>query len=252
VSAPTPEWFDDEEFWAAFYPFMFQETRFAAAEAEAETLLQLTQPSGNAVLDLCCGPGRFSAALARRGFRVTGVDSTEFLLAKARALAASEGLNVEWVREDMRRFVRPQAFDLVINMFTSFGYFDDKGEDLAVLRHIHESLRPGGVFLIDVMGKERIARVFQPTTSEELPDGTLRIQRVEVFDDWTRLRNEWLLIRGETVRRFRFHHTLYSGQELRTLLEQAGFPEVRLYGSLTGEPYGPEWNRLLAVARKSA
>ena len=251
MDAPAPQWFDNEEFWEAFYPFMFPETRFAAAEAEADLLLQLTQPLGDAALDLCCGPGRFSVALTRRGLRVTGVDRTEFLLAKARALAETAGLDVEWIRQDMRNFVRPQAFDLAINMFTSFGYFDDKDEDLDVLRNVHESLRTGGVFLIDVMGKERIARLFQSTSSEELPDGTLRVQRVEVFDDWTRLRNEWLLIRGETVRRFHFHHTIYSGQELRDRLLLAGFSEVALYGSLAGDPYRPQSDRLIAVARKA-
>lgn len=66
---------------------------------------------------------------------------------------------------DMRDFVRADAFDLVLSMFTSFGYFDDKNEDLQVLRHISNSLRSGGVCLIEVMGKECLARIYQPTTS---------------------------------------------------------------------------------------
>ena len=96
------------------------------------------------MLDLCCGPGRFSIELAKRGFRVTGVDRTRFLLGKAKSREKKAGVKVEWVESDMRDFVRPGAFDLALSMFTSFGYFDDKADDLRVLRQVCESLKPGG------------------------------------------------------------------------------------------------------------
>ncbi|MBV9276310.1 MAG: class I SAM-dependent methyltransferase, partial [Verrucomicrobia bacterium] len=67
-------------------------------------------------------PGRHSVALARQGFQVTGVDRSPFLLGKAQERAEFEKLSIEWVREDMRAFVRANGFDLVINLFTSFGY----------------------------------------------------------------------------------------------------------------------------------
>jgi len=250
VRARRREWFDDESFWREFYPFMFPERRFAEAGEEIPKLLRLARPPGRSVLDLCCGPGRFSVPLARRGFRVTGVDRTDFLLGKARAAARTAGVRVEWVKQDMRDFVREDSFDLALSMFTSFGYFDDKGEDLAVLRKVLSSLRAGGVLLMDVMGKERIARIFDSTTSETLPDGTLLVQQHEIFDGFSRLRNEWTLVRGGRAKTFRFHHTLYSGQELLALLQEAGFVSVRLYGSLDGCDYGPEAERLVAVSRK--
>src|SRR5262249_5379332 len=151
---------------------------------------------------------------AKRGFRVTGVDRTKFLLDKARAKARTARVKIEWVREDMRDFVRPNSFALVLSMFTSFGYFDDRQVDLAVLRNVFRSLQPGGVCLMEVLGKERLDKVFQPTSSSLLRDGTLMIERHEVFDDWTRVRNEWLLIKNKRVRSFRFHHSIYSGLEL--------------------------------------
>lgn len=151
---------------------------------------------------------------------------------------------------DMRDFGRADAFDLVLSMFTSFGYFDDKDEDLGVLRNMLTSLRPGGVCLIEVMGKERLASILQPTTSDVLPDGTKLVQRHEIFDDWTRIRNEWILIRKGRAKSFRFHHTIYSGQELKDRLEQAGFAGVKLHGNLDGDEYGPNAQRLIAVARK--
>jgi len=125
-----------------------------------------------------------------------------------------------------------------------------KQDDIAVLANMFTSLRPAGVCLIDVMGKERLARSFQSTTSDRLPDGTTLVQRHEIFDDWTRVRNEWLLIRKDRVKRFTFHHTVYSGQELRDRMEQVGFVGVTLYGNLNGDEYGPNAQRLIAVGRK--
>jgi SAM-dependent methyltransferase len=152
---------------------------------------------------------------------------------------------------DMRDFVREDAFDLVLSMFTSFGYFDDKDEDLLVLRNVLNSLKPGGACLIQVTGKERLARIFQPTTSDVLPDGTKLIQQHEIFDDWTRIRNEWILIRQGRAKSFKFHHTIYSGQELRDCLMRVGFTDVKLYGNLDGDEYGPHAQWLIAVARKA-
>jgi len=229
---------------------MFTDHRFAETPAEIEKVLSLTKPVGKTALDLCCGPGRCSIALAKAGFNVTGVDRTKFFLQKARSKARAAKTKIEWVEMDMRDFVRVDAFDLVVSMFTSFGYFDDKKEDLHVLRNIFTSLRSGGVFLMEMMGKENLAKIYQPTNSDLLPDGTKLVQRHEIFDDWTRVRNEWILIRKGRAKSFKFHHTIYSGQELRGLMEVTGFTDIRLYGNLDGDEYGPDAIRLIAVGHK--
>jgi SAM-dependent methyltransferase len=244
------EWFDDDSFWRELYPIMFPAKRIADADDQVAKALALAKPAGKTALDLCCGPGRCSMALAKRGFAVTGVDRTKYLLDKARENARSARFKIEWVREDMRDFVRPGSFALVLSMFTSFGYFDDKEEDLIVLQNMLESLQPGGACLIEVLGKERLAKVLQPTISSVLPDGTVFVERHEIFDDWTRVRNEWLLIRKGRSKSFKFHHTIYSGQELRDRMERAGFVSVKLYGNLNGDEYGPNSERLVAVGRK--
>jgi SAM-dependent methyltransferase len=250
MPARRKEWFDDEYFWKDLYSFMFPPQRFKDATDVVKKMLALARPRGRAALDLCCGPGRCSIALAKRRFSVTGVDRTKFLLDKARARARRAGLRIEWVRQDMRDFVRPEAFDLALSMFTSFGYFDDKDEDAVVLHNIFQGLRLGGVLVMELAGKESLARIFQPTTSQTLPDGTQLVQRHQIFDDWTRVRNEWTLVRKGRAKSFRFHHTIYSGQELRDRLEAAGFREVRLYGDLDGGEYGIDASRLVVVARK--
>jgi SAM-dependent methyltransferase len=244
------EWFDNDSFWRELYPFMFPEKRIADADQQIVKALALTKPAGKSVLDLCCGPGRCSIALAKKGFRVTGVDRTAYLLKKARAKAKAAHLKIEWIQQDMRDFVRPSSFALVLSMFTSFGYFDNKEEDLAVLRNMFASLQPGGACLIEVLGKERLAKILQPTITTVMPDGTVLVERHEIFDDWTRVRNEWLLTRNGRTKRFKFHNTIYSGQELRDRMEHAGFVAVKLYGNLDGDEYGPDAERLVAIGRK--
>jgi hypothetical protein len=103
-----------------------------------------------------------------------------------------------------------------------------------------------------VVGKEILAKLFQPTMSSVLPDGARLVQRHEIFDDWTRIRNEWILIRKGRAKTFKFHHTIYSGQELRDRMEQVELADVKLYGNLDGEEYGPNAQRLVAVAHKAA
>jgi SAM-dependent methyltransferase len=244
------EWFENEAFWEGTFPFMFPAERMEAAPEEVEKVLTLAECAGGNALDLCCGPGRHSVELAKRGFRVTGVDRTPFLLNKARKRGKTEGVDIEWIQKDMREFSRPDTFDVATSLFTSFGYFDDKGEDRQVLANIFASLKDGGRLVMEMMGKERLAHIFQPTSSRQLEDGTLLVERREVFDDWTRVRNEWILIKDDRVTTFRLHHTIYSGEGLRTLLTGAGFADIRLFGNLDGDPYGTEATRLVAVACK--
>jgi SAM-dependent methyltransferase len=244
------EWFENESFWREMYPYMFDENRFAQADEQVRKIMKLTGIRRGAVLDLCCGPGRHSVVLAKRGFLVTGVDRTRFLLNKARRHAKATRARVEFIRSDMREFARPDAYKLALSLWTSFGYFDDKDEDLLVLRNIFTSLKKGGVCLIDVFGKERMAKTVQPFHASRHSDGTFLIEAHEIVDDWARIRNEWILIKGNLAKRFNFHQNVYSGKELKDLLQKAGFAGVKLFGDFDGRPYGLDAPRLVAVARK--
>lgn len=247
------EWFDDDSFWIDQFDEMFSEQRFNEAACQAEQLVRLVSPRGLDVLDLACGPGRFAIPLAQSGFRVCAVDRTAFLLEKGRQRACTAQLEVEWVQSDMRTFVRPSAFDLIVSMMTSFGYFEDRQEDVVVLQQMLRNLKPGGACVIDVKGKERVARTLQPTSTEVRADGTVVKMRCSVIDDWTRVRNEMTVIReGRTERTYRFDATLYSGQELRDRLAAVGFSDIKLFGDLGGGDYGFDAERLIAVARKPA
>ena len=244
------DWFAEEAFWIASYPFMFPDSRFEAAEHEVEKIIALAQRTGGTVLDLACGPGRHAVVLAQRGFTVTGVDRSAFLLGKAQTRAKELKQEIEWVHADMRTIRRPAAFDLAISLFTSFGYFPDDADNQRVLDNVAASLKSGGVFVLDMLGKEILARIFNPTASTESPDG-LVIQRRTVTADWSKMDNQWILLHDNAARTFRVSHWIYSGREIDWMLRRAGFDDVRVYGDLGGAVYGPEAKRLVVVGRKS-
>lgn len=243
------EWFEKSDFWELTYPFMFPETRIDKAEQDVLSVLNLSGINEGHILDLCCGPGRFSVPLARMGFSVTGVDSTAFLLDIARNRASVEEVEIELVHEDMRVFCRPGAYDLALSMFTSFGYFKEHSDNMKVLVNLNESLRQDGKLVIEIMGKETLASIFHPVTDEETDEGLLLIQRHRIDDGWNRIGNDWLLIENEKILgRWKFSHWIYSATELKRMLEEAGFSNVDIYGNLEGGPYNSESGRLIAVA----
>ncbi len=245
------EWFDDDSFWTTFEGYMFSAHRLAAAPAEVDAMIAMLGIAPQArVLDLCCGPGRHCVEFARRGYKVTGVDRTRAYLEQARAAAAREKLACEFVESDMRAFSRPAAFDAAINFFTAFGYFDDPADDLKVARNLCDSLAPGGRMLVDVNGKENLARKFSERGWSRLEDGTLVLEERELLDGWRRIRTRWILISGTERRESTLVLRLYSGSELAATLEAAGFSQVALYGSLKATPYDQNAQRLIAVAMK--
>src|SRR5262245_62252316 len=143
-------WYDNDAFWETFGPCMFGAESLARAEAQVDAIVALMGlEAGARVLDLCCGVGRHAIALARRGCLVTGVDRMAAYLDQARERARAAGIEVELVRSDMRTFVRHEAFDAAVNLYTSFGYFDDPLDDLRVARNVAASVRPGGRALFE-------------------------------------------------------------------------------------------------------
>ena len=251
MSDSESEWFADEAFWRETYSFMFPDSRLAAAATEVEQIITLTGCDNGRVLDLACGPGRHSVAFARRGFRVTGVDRSPFFLERARANAEDAAVDVEWIQSDMRDFRRPEAFDLAICLFTSFGFFQEDADNRQVLANVESCLKPGGTFVLDVLGKEVLAGMFTSTTSRDLADGLI-VHRHKIVDDWSRIENEWIVLRDGVPRTFHFSHWLYSARELTDMFFRAGFAEVQVYGDLGGASYDEKGTRLVVVGRTAA
>ncbi len=246
----TQPWYEQDTFWDTVAPTLFTRQRWSDAPAEVEQVVALLEiEPGAHVLDLCCGVGRHSLELARRGFQVTGVDRTRFYLDMAARQAEAEELKVEFVQSDMRSFCRPDAFDAAVNLFTSFGYFEDPEEDRQVAMNVYRSLKPGGAFLIDMMGKEVLARIFRERDWYE-EDGMLILQERKITRNWSWMENRWILFKDNTRTELRLSHRIYSAVELASLLTECGFAHVDAYGDLEGGAYDHLARRLVVVARK--
>jgi SAM-dependent methyltransferase len=240
-----------ERAWEEIAPIMFDEARWAASSREIELALQLLaiDPPA-AILDLACGPGRHLLELARRGYRVTGLDSTRAFLEIAQSLAAGEGLDVELVHDDMRQFRREDGFEAALSMATSFGYFHDPDDDLRVLVNLRDSLHPEAALLMELMGKEVVARTLKGRDWRE-EEGLLLLTEQSIRDEWTWVDNRLIFVasEGNARQEFVLSHRLYSAAELVSLLTQAGFSSVAIFGDLAGTPYDESAERLVAVAR---
>jgi SAM-dependent methyltransferase len=156
-------------------------------------------------------------------------------------------LKLEFVHDDMREFCRPAAFDVVLNLFTAFGYFEDQADDLRVVQNVHQSLKPDGRFLLDVMGKEVLARIYRERAWRE-QDGLLILEERKLSKNWSWIDNRWILIKDTERTEFDISHRLYSAVELTTLLREGGFRTFEVYGDLKGSPYDETAKRLVVVA----
>jgi SAM-dependent methyltransferase len=249
MSGPNA-WHNDDEFWELFEPILFSEERRSNARVEVDNLTALLEiQEDERILDLCCGTGRHSLELARQGFDVIGVDRTASFIEKARQNAEPRSLTAEFVVADMKEFCEPNRFDVVINLFGSFGYFEDPEDDRQVVTNMYASLRSGGRFLIETNGREITTREFQERSWSEHGD-TLVLAERKPIENWRRIETRWIVLSGSQ----RVEHTvtvrLYDSSELSSLLIESGFSDVHVYGDLEGADYDHEAERLVVVGTK--
>ncbi len=206
TNAYSPTWF--ELFLGSIQPVQ--------TEAEVAFLARhLPLPDYRDVLDLCCGWGRHALLLAERGYRVTGVDRDPVAIAEARRRAAD--LAVTYVVHDMRRLAEQiWSFAAVINLWQSFGYFDE-ATNRRVLRQINRMLRPRGRLILDLYHRGFFERHQETRTFER---GDL------IVTERKSMRGNRLTVRlgywpGHGMDTFEWQ--LYAPEELRALAEQNGF-----------------------------
>ncbi|MBI3128265.1 MAG: class I SAM-dependent methyltransferase [Candidatus Tectomicrobia bacterium] len=232
------------------YPLMqtFEEAWTEVQAASVEVLLDL--PPGARILDLCCGYGRHSRAWGRNGHWTAGLDLSAPLLRRAR----DEEPGGRWARGDMRRLpFAAGAFDAAAILFSSFGYFDTRAEDLASLQEIHRILRPGGGVYLELRNPDHL-RHHVP------PDDAVTIQGVWVAEssriapssegDRYEIRRH-IRAPGQPERRYFYSMRLYRPGEIRDALLAAGFADIALYGDFQGSPASPALSRLIATAQKA-
>lgn len=227
------------------------EAAVAMAPAEAAFILKrLNLKKGSALLDLCCGPGRHAVEFAKKGLAVTAYDFSGEYLLEAAARAKKKKVPLRLLRGDMRELKFKGEFDAVVNLFTSFGYFLKFSDDIKTLKGAARALKPGGLFLIDVVSGEYVRAHFNPAPWHDMGDHYL-LEETELDKDGTHC--TWTTVSkksGLTGKRT-FFTRLYDKQRLSAALKLAGFRPLKFWGDFRGRPLSPERNRLICLARKA-
>jgi SAM-dependent methyltransferase len=243
VSEPNVEWFESwfGEEYVALYPHRNEAEAERAVSLIARTLGDV---SVRRVLDLACGSGRHAKFLARRWW-TSGVDLSEVLL----NLARKNGVPAKLVRADIRDLpYRDNSFDLVVNLFTSFGYFETDAEHERVVRDLGRVMTSGGVFVIDFLNAELVKKTLVPY-DESLIAGKTVVQRREITEDG-RFVVKHIDIKSDG-RNFIERVRLFTKAELESILARAGFVIERAFGDYDGGEFATESPRVILFARRN-
>jgi SAM-dependent methyltransferase len=190
------------------------------------------------LLDLCCGHGRHAVPLAQLGYRVTGLDLSRTLLARAAAAAGEQGQRVGLVEADMRRLpFADGSFDAVLNLFHAFGYLEDEAQDELVLAEVARVLAPGGRFLQEVANREALVRGWHDSEIARHDDGLIVLQERTLDLRTSRDVVRYTLLDTDGRRATREASIrLYTLTELETMLGRAGLELLAVFGDLDGGP----------------
>lgn len=236
------EWYIDfftelpNAFWRALVP-----SEMTAAEVD---FLVKVLPAGCRVLDVPCGSGRHALELARRGYRVTGLDVSAEAIEFARGAAEAQHLEVDFRRADMKSLPGDLDADAAVCLGNSFGYLEH-ADTVGFLR----SLAGAKTLVIDYGA---VAEALLPHLEDELPmsAGGIEATAVNAYDARAgRLVTEFTFKRGDRVHRASSVQHVYTAAEVTRMAIAAGFAEVELYGDPAGTPFGLGSRRLLLVAR---
>jgi len=234
------EWF--EQWFGEEYLRLYPHRDDHDAQDAVALIDRVTPLAGRLLLDLGCGPGRHAAQLAARGARSVGLDLSLPLLSLARA--RTHGI-VPLVRADMRHLpFRPRSFDVIVNLFTSFGYFADDAQHAAVIADARTMLRPGGTFVLDYLNATAVRDTLVPHEERTVGSQHIIIER-RISDDGRHVLKEVQLPNDgrASVERVR----LFTPDELEALLDAAGIVIQHRFGDYHGEPAGPAAPRLILI-----
>lgn len=213
------------------------------------------------ILDLACGHGRHSLPLAKAGYFVIGIDYSDYFLKLAKKEAKKLKLkNIKFIKKDMRKINFKNEFDLVINMFTSFGYFENEDDNLLVLKNIYQSLKNNGYFILDLENYHRwltwfikngkwadgfltISSIIKQSNGLEVTTKTwFDIEKMRVF-----IKREWF---ENKTKSYLGSFRLYSLNEICNYLKLLNFKIFKIYGDFDKKEFDSQSSRMIIISKK--
>jgi SAM-dependent methyltransferase len=237
------EWFDSK-----YYHILYKDRNYQEAEAFLSKLVEFLKPNlSDKIIDLACGKGRHSIYLNKLGYNLTGVDLSANSINEANTFANK---NLKFEIADLRNLPYNNAFEIGLNLFTSFGYFESDQVNIEVFSQFNKILKPNGIILVDFLNASKI---YSQTNCRE----TKEIEGIQ-FQINKKIENK------RVIKTIEFsdngHKNFYSESvqlldfsDFEKLVEQTSFKLLHVFGNYNLESYNQESSdRLIIVAQKIA
>ena len=177
----TVEWFDSW-FDTKYYHILYKNRDYTEAELFINKLLNFLSPNkGSRFLDIACGKGRHSKYIHSKGYDVVGFDLSEQSINYANTFK-EKGL--EFHTHDMRKNFKTSCFDYALNLFTSFGYFENQKDELKALKSSANNLKQGGSIVIDFLNREKVIANLIPFETKEIENIKFSISKFSCFSNF--------------------------------------------------------------------
>jgi SAM-dependent methyltransferase len=231
------EWFDEN------YRMLYRHRNSDDAREQVNLILQTLELDGNArILDLCCGEGRYTAILKSKGFRVFGLDLSKTLVKCGKIKEP----HLDLVVGDMRAI--PGSFDLILSLFTSFGYFDSDRENMAALASVHRALNPGGIYWLDFLNSAYVKKNLAPQSRSLLPSGVQVLEKRRIEDG--RIIKDIVFKNNGEEKYYKESVRLFSRDLLEQMFQTTGFKLLNCFGDYRGNAWSPDRERTILVGEK--
>jgi cyclopropane fatty-acyl-phospholipid synthase-like methyltransferase len=242
------EWFKDW-FNTPEYLNVYKNRNEEEAELHIAFILNnISLNPGSQILDMACGTGRHSIVLARKNFDVTSVDLSENLISVAKKTAEFENLNIKFIQSDIRNFISKKNFDLVLNLFTSFGYFDTDEENFSVLQKAFNFLKPKGYFVLDYLNTEYLKNNLIELSKDKIENGEIIQKRIM---ENNRIVKKISILKNGDLSEYEESVKMYSEKELIEQLKLIGFDIYKTFGDFLGNKFNTlNSPRLIIICRK--
>jgi len=220
-------------------------------QKEAQQLVQLIFPNINLksdaqILDIGCGQGRHLSIFAEKQFKITGIDLSRVLLTIAKE-NNSDNPSAKFIQADMRYLPFNSKFDLILNLFTSFGYFEKDESNISVLRQINKLLKKSGSFVFDYFNANYVKENLVPKHKEEV--GEIIVEQ-ERFIENSRVKKKISLTKKGEQSIYYESVKLYSPEEIYDMLRLVNLRTNKTFGNYNGSPFDKQSPRLLIFGDK--
>jgi len=224
------KWFSSED-----YLLVYNHRDSSDAKQLTDLILNITKPNPYvSILDAACGAGRHAEFFISKGFKVVGFDLSMLLIKKAIERIGKNNANVSFVRADIREICFKRSFNLILNLFTSFAYFETDEENFNFIRKSKNFLLPNGFYVLDYFNIDFLKKNLIPESYREVNGISIKEKR-KIENE--RVIKEITLIKGGKENRFTESVKLYDYKILVDLFEKNGYKLLSMFGNYDGSEF---------------